>query len=339
MVRFNNEDDLPNVSYSVGKGTFSKSSQKRDYILITDELSVINCDKFFDKEIYEEQVMMAIERICINIDERNDFISLLKNNQRTEYYVIYDAIIFTNNIDLWRLYMYGLCYYVNLGHKITYNSDLNTSPSMFYSAMSYNINTKYEQYIDVYDVMNELNHSSDVLTEFMKMYQILEYLIYRSELIKVVNGASIKQSFVRQVKGIDRKYLNSERSAFVDKLFTILSSFHGELVNADITTDIVNYCTKYYELNKDGRSYINTSLCNHEASLNKAIAKFIYDTRCAIVHNKEAEFHITYLNYEEYSCIIPFMRKIIVGVKKRIVELLNKDNNLIEFSSDHIDLY
>lgn len=76
-----------------------------------------------------------------------------------------------------------------------------------------------------------------------------------------------------------------------------------------------------------------------EKVLNKSIAKFIYDTRCAIVHNKEVEIHITYFNYDEYSAIIPLMKKVINGISKRIITLINTSESEITFTKDHLELY
>ena len=45
-----------------------------------------------------------------------------------------------------------------------------------------NNDAKYNQYIDIYDVISEWNDCKDVLSAFLKMYQILEYIVYRKEL-------------------------------------------------------------------------------------------------------------------------------------------------------------
>ena len=57
------------------------------------------------------------------------------------------------------------------------------------------------------------------------MYQILEYLVYRKELVAIVQGANIKQSFVRQVKWLDRKFTNNERETFKKGLSEVFPYF------------------------------------------------------------------------------------------------------------------
>lgn len=328
------------IKYVVKRGTFDKETQKRDFTFSSDDLTVVNCDSFFkEEEDYDDPIMIAIEKICQDEQKRKDFINDLKNGKDSGYYVIYNESKYLGIDNLWRLYLYGLCQYINSGKNIPINKDLGIENNPYNLNMSYEKDSKYEQYADIYDVMNELNHSNNVLTSFIKMYQILEYLIYRYELVKIVNGSTIKQSFVRQVKGLDKRYLNGERSAFTNNLFKILRSFKDDISNSEITTDIIEYCAKYYERTSKGKSYLTPEICSDKKQLNEGIAKFIYDTRCAIVHNKETEFHITYLNYNEYACIVPLMKKIIDEIKKRIIELINASKSKIEFENPYMNLY
>ena len=321
-------------------GPYKKLSNEREFVINENDLALIDSKKLYIGT-YDETVLSIVLKICYDIDNRNNFLSFITNPgpERT-FHIIFDKNIFDDTIfNLWDIYHYALLRYLNDGNIIKRELSLDFSPYQIYNHLNFDTDVQYNQFIDIYDVLSEFNHAQDILAAFVKMYQLLEYIIYRKELVKIIEGSSIKQSFVRQIKGIDRKYLNSERDAFCSHLFKVIDSFNGEITNVDITQDMIDFCGKYYEKTNSGISYINATICNDENVLNKSIAKFIYDTRCAIVHNKEAEFHITYFNYNEYAAIIPLMEIVIRGITKRIVKLLNTPNSHITFPKDHLELY
>lgn len=325
----------------VSKSVYQKLSNKRDFILYSQEFSVINCYQLFQNNSnYSDELLMGIEQICYVEANRDAFLDYLKTNTdegRNDYYVIYDTNKFPNGED-WKLYMYGLNLYLNAGNTFPLNNELIYTPSN-HTGINYNNDAQYNQYIDIYDVIGEWNKCSDVLSAFLKMYQVLEYIVYRRELVAIVQEANVKQSFIRQIKGIDRKYSNNEREAFKG-VFKILKTFKGELKKNDITGDMFLFCKKYYAVNDKGTPYLTTKLYNQDANaVNNGIAKFIYDTRCAIVHNKEAEFHITYFNYDEYKCIVPLMEKVLTGIRSRVIDLLNDPNNVIIFPKQALEWY
>ena len=71
----------------------------------------------------------------------------------------------------------------------------------------------------------------------------------------------------------------------------------------------------------------------------RCFAKFIYDVRCCIVHNKEAEFHILYNNYEEYESIIPLMNEINRQMVDKIFNIINTINSDIHYTTPSLELY
>lgn len=215
--RLNDIEIEDNGRLTVLRLEYQKIANKRDFIWHSQELSVINCDMLF-KECpnYPEQLMLVVEQICYGSDKRNDFLNYLKtdsNDGINEFYIIYDTGSYPI-IDGWKLYMYGLGLYLNQGRIISYNGNLVYNSTTHHTSLTYNNDAKYNQYIDIYDVISEWNDCKDVLSAFLKMYQILEYIVYRKEFVDIINGANIKQSFVRHIKGVDRKFSNDERGFF-----------------------------------------------------------------------------------------------------------------------------
>lgn len=340
MINNCNEEELVDYEkYSIKKETFPNTSQRRNFNWISPELIVINCDRFINGEVYDEPTMLAFGKICFKENARKEFLNYILNNDgKNDYYLIYDDS-WSPGVDSWKLYMYGLFMYTNKGNSIITNPALNYVSSQHNSAVVFNDNAKYEQYIDIYDVISEWNESIDMLTAFLKMYQVLEYMIYRKEFVAIVQGSKIKQSFVRQIKGLDKKFSNGERDTFVKGVSEVISTFYGEIQDTLITPDISSFCQKYFLKNKDGSTYMKPENIRDSNTIDSCVSRFIYDVRCSIVHNKESEFHMTSINYDEYSSIVPLMREIMKIVGKKVMETINDENNKICFPDKTINLY
>lgn len=201
-------------------------------------------------------------------------------------------------------------------------------------SFDYNKVIIYKEFYDIYDVFNDWLHASDILTAFIKMYQIAEYMIYRSQMAEIVNRANIKQSFLRETKNLSSKYVKSERDTIIANFSRLFSSF--TLNNADVTASWT-FVDQYFGKAKDGGHYLD--LTKPQGNIDKGVARFIYDVRCAIVHNKESEFHILYNNYEDYKDIVPLMRSINAIMAEKILEIINSHTPLIHYQSQTLDLY
>ena len=344
-LREENIDNLDDYRVlSVSRQSYNKISSKRNFIWQSQKLSIINCEDLFqDNQTYNENLMFVIEQICYNEINRNDFLNYLKNNPdngNNNYYIIHDINIYPVG-DEWNIYMFGISLYLNNQGKFNIDNNLRYTPFTYLQNHQYNNTAKYNQYSDIYDVIGEWNNCKDILSAFLKMYQILEYIVYRQELVKFVNGSNINRSFVRQIKGVDRKYTNNERSSFIKGLnHEFPSLFTGKINTIDhVTNDVEQFCENYYPKNDKGQAYMTNVNINNTNTINDCIAKFIYDTRCSIVHNKESEFHMTAINYSEYKAIVPLMKKILSIVGEELYNLINKSSNGIIFDNPSFDLY
>ena len=145
-----------------------------------------------------------------------------------------------------------------------------------------------------------------------------------SDIIKI---SSIKQSFIRSVKNLNKKFDANERNTIIDnipKVFGTLTAKPANIIKAEV------FIGKYFGMDKNhANPYLYSG--TRAADIPAAIARFIYDTRCSIVHNKEAEFHISYNNYEEYKDIVPLMREVHNQLAKKIWSLMNIPNSPISY--------
>lgn len=344
--RLNEDNDIDDDINDFGRLVVEKASyktyaNKRDFIWHSQNFSVFNCDNLFRADSnYSDKLLLGIEQICYTDDNRKDFLNYLKTNDNgggNDYYVIYDTAM-SHNGNVWKLYMYGACLYLNEGHHFSFDNDLKYTSSIHKSNFNYNIDSQYDQYIDVYDVISEWNNCSDIISAFLKMYQILEYMVYRKQLVAIVSTiTTIKQSFVRHIKSLDKRFSEGEREVFIRGLKALLPSFAGRIDDSLITSEVEKFCKKHYSPTKSGDTYMKRQTFNN--NVDDHIAKFIYDTRCSIVHNKESEFHITMTNCDEYKAIIPLIKKILEVVGAMLFDVINAKDSGIAFNKANLELY
>ena len=108
-------------------------------------------------------------------------------------------------------------------------------------------------------------------------------------------------------------------------------------MNPSEVTASWSFVDQYFGEANGGGHYLDTT--KPQNNIDKGVARFIYDTRCAIVHNKESEFHIQYNNYEDYNDIVPLMRSINAIMAKKILEIINSLTPSIHYQSQKLDLY
>ena len=188
----------------------------------------------------------------------------------------------------------------------------------------------------IYDVINDWLHSEDILSAFLRIYQIVEFLIYRQQMSEIIKVSTIKQSFLREVKNLNKRFETGERATIVENIPIVFGSLTAATANINSAEPFIK---KYFGKNKKGtHAYLFSTLNANEKS--KGIARFIYDIRCSIVHNKEAEFHISYNNYEEYKEVLPLLKEVHDQLANKIWTLMNTPGSCISYENErYIDLF
>lgn len=293
-----------------------------------------------DDETYSLECLMFLETIMTSQKRRKDLLRELCKKEKKQTYIIQVnktsmglSTKEANNFE--NLYSYALAAYMNDKKVIAIPEELKftwgTAPIL--SSFVYNKEIIYQEYYDIYDVFNDWLHATDILTAFIKMYQIAEYMIYRSQMVEIVNRANIKQSFLRETKNLSAKYVKSERDTIIANFSKLFNSFS---LNPSEVTASWSFVDQYFGEANGGGHYLDTT--KPQNNIDKGVARFIYDTRCAIVHNKESEFHIQYNNYEDYKDIVPLMRSINDIMAKKILEIINSLTPSIHYQSQKLDL-
>lgn len=294
-----------------------------------------------DDETYSLECLMFLETIMTSPKRRKDLLRELCKKEKKQTYIIQvnktSMGLSTNEANNFEnLYSYALAAYMNNKKVIAIPEELKftwgTAPIL--SSFVYNKEIIYQEYYDIYDVFNDWLHATDILTAFLKMYQIAEYMVYRSQMAEIVNRANIKQSFLRETKNLSSRYTKNERDTIVSN-FIIL--FHDFILSPTEVTNSWTFVDKYYGMTKSGNHYLDAT--NSQLDIDKGVARFVYDTRCAIVHNKESEFHILYNNYEEYQEIVPLMKSINDIMASKILEIINTQGTILHYEHQKLDLY
>jgi hypothetical protein len=343
----NSNIDIDDDVYNRGKiKMFEKHSDKRYSRCLNyfdNSLRIIETSTLYKNrnETYSLECLLFIESIVADKNRQKKLLKeLLGKEQKNTYIIEVDksglGLMKTEANNFENLYAFALASSMNNKDSIEIPQELvfswGTNPIL--ASFDYNKNIVYKEFYDIYDVFNDWLHATDILTAFIKMYQIAEYMIYRSQMVEIVNRANIKQSFLRETKNLSAKYVKSERDTIIANFSKLFNSF--SLDPREVTASW-SFVDQYFGEANGGGHYLDTT--KPQNNIDKGVARFIYDTRCAIVHNKESEFHIQYNNYEDYKDIVPLMRSINDIMAKKILEIINSLTPSIHYQSQKLDLY
>lgn len=311
---------------------FENIHQKRKFTYNNNGLYVTNVD-CFSQEL-QPNTFKVLEALAFDANRHQELLDIIEQQPDNKYVVLWDAVQF--NGDAFDLYTYAYLKFLEQ-NEVELDPDLiwNWNSSITPVNIPYSNHVIYSQYYDIYDVINEWHHSSDVLTAFLKMYQVLEYLGYRKKMVGIVAGAGTKNSFLMHIKTLNANF--NERVTLKDLFVKDLGSLKNRL--SCITPTVSTFIRKYWP-NPNGQPYLKPGdAVLQKDQINSKIANFIYDVRCAIVHNKESEFHITYTNVDEYRDLLPLMKEILAIMPAMIMNCLNNPNAKIAYSVKELKLY
>ena len=280
----------------------------------------------------------VVEKIWCHIEtgdlNKSDFFNFLRNKKDTHYYILKVAGIVS---DAWRVYSEAY-FRKAINETIPIPDELNFTDIPIEPTILPDWNSPYEQYHDSFNIIADMKRSSDLLTRFLKMYQVLELFTFRLKLVPLAQGQATRNSFVSNVRNtVDN--LNELKS--LKELFR------------EVFTDIQNINVKsFFDPPLTSNTKLSSFIKRHLTSNMKAIlkvtgasdenqiAELIYKIRCYIVHSKESEMHFTPDNIEEYKELIPVMAILIKVIQKEIVNVINDHNrNKLEFTDNKMMLY
>ena len=296
-------------------------------------------------------VWKGIERLwanwSVNSPETHGFWEFCRNYCDEKYYI--QTTIEGGNLSeetAWRIYCYNYLKIVNEA-RFEVPELLKITNGIISTSLQYNDTAKYEQFLDVSDVLNEVKHADDALTRFLKVYQVLEQLAYRKEFIKLIKEhEDHHHPIVRSIQSVTDSFKKNEKDIFKQ----LFKEEFKELYNI---IDVPDGCHKYTNvdptcLNLASRNKIQ-DLYNIQADGSRPdkpyytptqMADIVYQIRCSIVHNKETELHFTYNNISDYKDIINLINTLSIKLSEMIVSLINDGANTpLTYTNKTLTLY
>ncbi len=296
-------------------------------------LSFFEAGKFVDfstanKLLLWKQLEYFIERTIANGDSPSLelLFQVIENGDRMKGILVNKSSV---SADVKRIYGYIYLCLLNFGNRLSMDSQLISNNRTINGSLALNSAVTYEQYLDVFDVLNEVNHASDIVGRFLKIYHVLEYLAYRVALSNIVSNVAQSKSFIRKVIQLSDGIRKNEGEQFVNS-FVKLFAGKEALFHAKISSIA----------NPASMSAIESWwMPGYQSDNLKKNAGLIYSIRNSIVHNKESEFHISISNPDEYKIVIPVIKKLMEVLEELIVEKMSTNEPLIQYSRSQLDLF
>lgn len=229
-----------------------------------------------------------------------------------------------------RNYAYIYLSFLNSSQSIKLPSVLKYTSASLNPALTFVGNIEFEQYFDIYDVLNELNQSPDLLTRFLKLYHVLEYYMYRVYLVDLVQRVGSNKFFVREFITSAERMKKGERDTFITNYEKIFNA-DSATINTAIAHTINPVITTFLE----EKGLVKT----FNPNTTKKIAELIYGLRCSIVHNKESEYHLTVSFYDDFIQIIPLLQDLTMIMENLIIEKIKTNHTSIKYSQREVTLF
>lgn len=296
-------------------------------------------------------VWKGIERLwanwSINSQETQDFWDFCRNCCNNKYYI-------QTNIEggnpseetAWKIYCYNYLKTVN-DTRFEVPNLLKITKGIFSTSLTFCQTAKYEQFLDVYDVLNEVKHTDDALTRFLKVYQVLEQLAYRKEFINLIKEhVANHHPIVRSIQSVTDSFKKNEITIFKQLFKEEFKELYNKIDVPDghnKYTSMEPACLNLASRNKIKDLYkIQADNSRPDKPYYNAnqMGEIVYQIRCSIVHNKETELHFTYNNISDYQDIIDLINILSIKLSEMIVSLINDGvNTPLTYKNKTLTLY
>lgn len=242
------------------------------------------------------------------------------------------------------------------------HSPINMSP-VSYSEFTVDFTKSdidFSQFDDILLLLSQFNYENRTLSKFLILYQILESLEIKKDIVKHIGsgGASVFKvrdfsRLVNDTKGDERRKLNQLLKEFLDLSYTDSTSCSVETVRTmyvnlwnHISPRLSNLDSEINLLADRTDNCVQSSNFTNSDSVLKNLTNSIYNIRCSVVHYKTHEFHLDDYNLSFLSNLKSFIENFLIpGIQKMIsVAIFFNDStgvkaNPITYSSKHLRLY
>lgn len=295
------------------------------------------CRNFSDATLWK-----AVEKLWVkiwNLQEKANFFQSLQTLDDSHYFILKDTAL--SGYDNWRVFS-ELYFEKVVNGDVPVPQELVYTDAALHPGLTPDWSNFYEQYHEAFNIIADMRNANDLLTRFLKMYQVLEFFTFRMKLIPLAIGQATRNSFISNVRHEVEQIAKSELKSLQELFVKAFSNIQNVEVK-DLTEPALRSSKKLCAYLRQNLSSSMLSMLGLKSLNNideKKVAELIYKIRCCIVHSKESEMHFTPNNISEYKELIPIMRVLIKVMQKSIIETINDSRKVhLEFRDDSMRLY
>lgn len=202
----------------------------------------------------------------------------------------------------------------------------------------------HHQWSDAFEVLSEYNSRSEPLLKFLTIYHVVENFMFKRPIVELETAQNGRMFSIRDFRRLYKEVEMGE-SVALGKLFsaafpsivfgttTIQQSVISRWQNLSTIVPAADIDSALTEMGIS-RRYANFAAGNQTSS---SFCDLVYKMRCAIVHNKETEFHLTYASLTNgfialiESFLLPALEEfcfVLLGVKNQILWYHHRDIKL-----------
>lgn len=202
----------------------------------------------------------------------------------------------------------------------------------------------YQQWNDVFHVMSEYNTRTDILLKYLTLYHVIENLMFKLPIVELESQKSGHMFTIRDFRRLYRRVEETEIEALKRLMRAVVGipigagkTFGQHIVRRwkalvpSVPSADIEQALGALDIKKNGRPLRHSEL-RTDGELHAHFAQMVYAIRCAIVHNKETEFHLTYHSLDAtLSAIIETF--LLPSLEELCFTLVGSPNQLVWYTS------
>ena len=207
----------------------------------------------------------------------------------------------------------------------------------------------YNQMNEIMYVLSEYNSHKQLLSKYLTLYHVVENFMYRMPIAKLEQAQGGTMFSIRDFQRLYKEVEEKELPA-IRKLFAAVAKIEYESGKTFRSRVVANWTTACigpaavdtqsalgkFGVKKDGRAMSSTEFPKDDLPAN--FAQLVYGVRCAIVHNKETEFHLTYANLD--VGVAHLIEKFLIPTLEEVCfHLVSGTNPVVWYANSELKLF
>lgn len=203
----------------------------------------------------------------------------------------------------------------------------------------------HQQWRDIHNVLSEYNSRNEILLKYLTIYHVVENLMLKSPIVELERQQAGKMFSIRDFRRL-YKEVDGKEMDLLKRLFSAVFKMPaktGVMFGAHLHTKWKNFASGARANNADQALILlgikkKSTDFNAQAGGIDLFTNIVYQVRCAIVHNKETEFHLTYASLDNnISALIESF--LIPSLEEICFSLIGSQNSEVWYSKKEIMLY